>query len=507
MPTGAVATPRIMIDWYANGDYYDAIDDVTEFVLGDPGLSVEQGRDTARSISPPMIAAADFTLNNQSRAFSPENPETERYQFIRPGRPAHVDLLYGTESAYTENDDYRADDYYRGLGSYGLLTGHMASIKQDAEIGVRTAPVTLLGSAAKLRRRIVSVPFMGDARTDMAVQAVLDAAEWPADKRVLAISDSIMHGFWVDEKPAWDVLVQLVATEGAGSVLWEDGEGVLHWQNRAYRTIASRSLTVQYTLHDGTGASGLVYQSFTYDPRWEDIVSRVTIATNQRQIDVSPSVVWQLGTTFHPVVGTPEIIWARPRDPFFNAITPALGTDYTVAGGTVDIALAWTTGAIAKLTVTALTADPIISDLQLRAQPYTVIGATEIESSVPAEEGDEKTLKIDAWPELDPAHAQAIANSYMFRYQGSRPTIDLTFQNIDTAHMAAILDIQISDRVAITNQHLGLIGSHAWVEKITHTITTGGKHQLTLSCEPVFEIGSQGSLWDSGLWETGIWGL
>lgn len=515
----AYASYAVLIDWYDDGDFTDAIDDVTVDVLSRKGgsafgLTVEIGRDTARSTAPPMIGAAAFTLNNEHRGYSPEYGSGPRYQFIKPGRPVTIRALHGTRSMYREHTPYREHDPYRGRADYGFCVGNLETFEQQTDLGARTVSVSVLGTMKRLLRTVVSVPLMGSVRTDIAVAAVLDAAGWPAGARSLNISDSTVHQFWVDERPAWDVLVELVATEGPGSLLYQDGDGMLYWKNRNHRLTEARSMTSQATLHDGSlapAAGRLAYTGFRYDPRWSDLVSRVTIDTVQRESAVVPEVVWELGSAFVAPPGTPRVFWARPSDPFISAITPVLGTDYTVSGGTASITLAWNNGAVAKLEALALTGTPTVTGLQLRAAPLRVIGETTIQAQASVtDESLEKTLKIAAWPELDPSQAQAICDSYLGRYHESRPVIEITLENADAATLEWMLQARMSDRLTLVNAHLG-ITTDAFVEKLHHEVSGGGRHTITLGCEPIAAIGSSGAVWDGPLavWDApaAVWGI
>lgn len=505
MPTNA--TPRVLVDWYDAGAYTGAVDDVTSAVLGTPGVTIEYGRDTARSTSPPMIGAGEFTLNNENRAYSPENASSPLYQFMRPGRAVRIETTHGERSLYRSHKLYRSHTPYRGLGVYPLMTGRTEAFAQHPEWGHRAVDVSALGTATQLRRKIVSVDFFATLRTDSAAGFVLTAAGWPVDKQVLHVSDSIMNGFWVDQRPAWDVLVELLATEGAGAVMYEAPDGTFYWKNRNHRATEARSTTSQATLQDGTG-TGLYYQHLSYEPRWEDVINRVTITTKQRALAGAPTVVWKLGTPLTVASPNAVTIWARGQDPFRNAITPVDTVDYTVAGGTVFLALSQTGGGGVEIVVQAISGVPVISNLQLRAYSYPVVGETQIEASTTVPDAEEKTLTISAWPEIDPAQAQAIADSYLERYSDSRPIITLTFQNADGPHMEKILDLEISDRITIINQHLGL-NADAYVERIRHEITGAGRHAITLACEPVFSLGSVGFAWDAAgsLWDTATWGI
>ena len=82
-------------------------------------------------------------------------------------------------------------------------------------------------------------------------------------------------------------------------MLYEDPDGVLHFENRNYRATNARSMTPQYTFHDGSlGAVGVTYRAISYDPRWEDLVSRVTVTTTQREL-LALAPAWSLGADLY----------------------------------------------------------------------------------------------------------------------------------------------------------------------------------------------------------------
>lgn len=503
MAIPAYADTTVRIDWHVDG-YDDGIDNVTSKVLGTPGLTVEYGRDTARSTAPPMIGVSDFDLLNENREFSPENGSSPYYQFIRPGRPLMAERSHGERTLYRSHKLYRSHIPYRGIGVWDLIRGHTSAFEQHVEWGHRTVSVQALQTIALLKRKIISCAYQGPGPVSSAVQAALEAAGWDSTRYRIRFADTNLDHWWCDERPAWDVLVELLASEGAGAVMYEDVDGLFQWLNRNHRTTDARSMTSQQTFHDGTGASGIPYQHLVYDPRWDDIVNRVTVTTRQRLLG-GVEVVWKLGTNVTYLDGT-YTIWARPQNPFRSAITPVSPTDYTTTGGSAAISMEWANGAVAKLVVVITGGTTTISDLQLRAAPFTVVGETVIEAQVTADEGEEKTLNIAAWPEIAPSYAKSIADSYLARYQDSRPIIKVTVKNWNAAAMEAILRLRISDRVTIVNAFLGL-DTEAWVEKIQHTVSVGGAHEMTFWCETVTNVGSLGGLWDGGLWDSAIWGV
>jgi hypothetical protein len=186
-------------------------------------------------------------------------------------------------------------------------------------------------------------------------------------------------------------------------------------------------------------------------------------------------------------------------------VTPVDGVDFTVTGGTATIALVETTGRVARLVLTALSGSPVFHDLQLRAQSLRRVGETTIEAS-PQNPPYDRTLELSSWPEIDPNQAQSVANAVYARYGNSIPRVEMDVRNASGEQMRAMLDLRISDRITIVNEHLGL-SADFYIETIRHEATTGGAHLTTFGCEMVTPSGSVGgALWDSAIWDTSLWG-
>ena len=497
-------TYEVMIDRLNAGDFLDPYDDVSERVLANPGLSVEWGRDQARSLAPPMIGACSFALNNQDGAISSEDGSSPWYQLLKPNRPFRASASRGDPIPYRSSLAYHTATPYRGVDWFPLFSGYTNGIRQLPAIGQRTVEFDAIGMAARLQRTTISLPLSTNIRTDQAVTEVLDEVGWPADKRTLSTGDTTLREWWVNERTAWAVLVELLASEGPGATMYEDPYGYLHFENRNYRTLASRSTTSQATFYDTADGGDLYHIAIEYDSHWEDIFNRATLDTKRRELQ-SLQVVWTLGESISPAAGTPIEIRIKTTDPFQDAVAPVLTTDYTVTGGTVSTAISWTDAASTVLTVTNTSGTPVVSDLQLRAKPYTVIGETTLEASTTLEsDADDQTHVIAAWPEMDFNQAGAVLASAVSRYFRVRPRISITAVNADETHETALLNLRVSDRITVVDDHLGL-NADLYIERIRYSATAGGRIMATFDCEPVYEF--PGAAWDSAIWDTSLWGV
>jgi hypothetical protein len=280
---------EVFVDWNNDGTFTGAYDDVSADVLADPGVTVQYGRDQARSLSPPMIPSCDFTLDNESRRYSPENAGSPLYQLIQPGRPVKVQARHGDRRTYSSHISYNSHLPYNGKGTWPLFRGNIDTMQTSVAWGRRVTAFSALGMTAQLKRKTVSVALQTDIHTNDAVNLVLNAAGWTAS-RVLAIGDTVLDTWWVDERPAWDVILELIGSEGAGAMVFEkpDGEFLSTAGRRASSSPAPRRsgdvlriirgrVTALHQAHDVQppvpyrSGGGLTYVDLSYDPRWEDV--------------------------------------------------------------------------------------------------------------------------------------------------------------------------------------------------------------------------------------------
>lgn len=515
----------VEIDWDNDGSFTQAYDDVSEDVLAEPGLTIQYGRDQARSLSPPMISACDFALNNESGRYSPENAASPLNQLIKPGRAVRVFAYQGERRTYDSHITYSSQVPYRGVARYPMFVGNIDTLRVDSTWGQRAVTISALGRMAMLKRKTVSVALQTNIQVNTAIALVLDAAGWTLP-RIMVSADTVLDVWWVDERTAWDVILELLASEGPGGMIWETPDGTFYFESRTTREFVNPSTDSQATFYDAsTGLSqlytkhatydktepyrsglGLTYIDLRYDPRWEDVIDRATVRVKQRALQAS-TVIWELGTSISLNPSEVRTIWARPQDPFLNAVTPVLTTDYTVSGGAVTVGLSWDNGAVAVLTLTATSGAPTVSDLQLRAQPFVVVGETTTEAmAAGAPSGlDARTYEIKAWPELDPGQADGITQAVVDRYGDPPPRISITVVNGDYVHAIYALFLEPTWRITIENRALAM-STDVWIEQITRHFGTGGLITTTYGCERTIDIaGSGASLWDDALWDAGVW--
>jgi hypothetical protein len=527
----AVYRPRVQIDWNGDGAYAGPADDVTLDTAGDPGVTIDAGRDGARALSPPKVPSASFELRNDHGKYSNERAASPVYQLVRPGTPVLISAAYGAERRYRSATAYRAGVPYRGLAAWTLARTRIDQTTQTATLGSQRVAVATLGASSTLVGTSVTVAVQTAIRTDQAVTMILDAAGWPSSRRAISLGDTTLLYWWCDGRSAWDALVEITASEGPAT-MYEDAEGTLHWEGRNYRSVTTRSTTSQGTFFDSRVSGGkpyrsaslyrdnrlyrgdaaaMYFQGLTYEPGWRNLYARATYATRRRALGAL-AVVWSYGSTFALSLGQARTLIATPSDPFQNAVTPVAGTDYTVSGGTVSVTLSASSGLVAFITVTATSGSPTVAGLQLRAQPLAVVSETLVQSTLDpsgsqAAYGALQTLAVAGWPEIDPAMAEGVCDAWVRRYRTQRPAVTISIRAVDHDHLEQILQRAVSDRITLRSTVTGVIGD-VWIESRELLLAgAGGRHlECIWRCELVANIA--GFPWDgaTSLWDSALWG-
>ena len=537
MADGRVIT-EVYVSWDGTAAFSGPYDRVTPDTAGDPGLALDAGLDGLRALSPPKIVALDFELFNHDGTYSQNRPGSPVYQRVLPGRPINVQMSYGDRRAYRADAAYRADHGYRGTIPYTMARTHIDDIAQTTTYGEQRVRIGSLGLESTLNNTTVSVALTQNIRVDQAIALVLDAAGWPSGARRLAISDTMLRWFWVDDRTPWSVLLELLAAEGPGLV-YVDGDATFVFENRNYRATAAHATTSQAVLFDRGqqaadpyrsaiayrdaslyrgGAAALWFTALEYDPGFKSIRNRATYRTEQRTAGPLGPVWTYQGDLLLGGVGSVRTVVARPNDPFINPVVPVAGTDFTATGGTVSVTVNAASGFVAFVTFTTTAGTPTLTGVQLRAQPVVLLEEVVVTNAIDASESIDtfspvpgaaipQMLQVAGWPCVDVSVAEAVCDAWVARYMEPRPAVTVTLRNADDRHARLLLETRVSDRLTISERNTGL-QTDVWVN--TKRVIVGGAGGRAVVCELGCEQveGTIGFVWDGGttLWDTALWG-
>jgi hypothetical protein len=217
----------VAIDWNGDGGYSDTAENVTEDVLASGPVVFQYGRDQARALSPPAVGTLGFTLCNADRIYSPENPDSPIANDIAPAAPIKVEEVI--------NDTL-----------YPLMTGRVDVFDIRTDRGDRSAVITGLDGLALLRGTKISTELYEAQRTGTLIGVILDAIGWTAP-RDIDLGATHVPWWWASQADAFDMLTELLASEGPPSIAYIAPDGTFIFRDRHHRLLRAASLTSQAT--------------------------------------------------------------------------------------------------------------------------------------------------------------------------------------------------------------------------------------------------------------------
>jgi hypothetical protein len=456
-------THDFRIDWNGDGDYNDTGENVTQRVLDTQRtLTVRYGRDQARSLSPMASGEIGFQLDNTSRDYSPDNLSSPLQPNLIPSRSVRYEA---THNAVTYS-------VFRGT------TDQFDLSPQD-----RSVDCTGVDGLASLKGVTIDTELYHAVTTGEAIGLVLDAAGWPVADRDLDRGATTIRWWWESNVDAFQALERILNSEGPPAMLTVGADGKIVFRDRHHRLTRAASLTSQATFRDG-GADP-VFSGFTYDHGWRDIVNAVTIDVEDRKPTGDPVEVFVTEQPYTIPSNEEIAITVEASDPFMRAVTPALGTDYALDAGTVQVTLSRTSGRTTTIYVRAVGGNAAITGMRLRAYSVPVVSTFKVEGTNPDSitKYKRRSLPYDA-PWVGVHDARALADVILAHRSERMPIVVITLDGgNDDDVLVQQLARDLSDRITIVETETG-VNADFFVERIEHTVSDGGGRLVTVfGCE------------------------
>lgn len=465
----------LAVDWSQDGTYTGTLEDITTGarLAEDPTLHVAYGRDTAQALSPMAAGKLTFGINNEDRAFSPENTASAIAGDVEPGRAVRLQ--------------------YSGTT---LFEGVVEDIEVDHTDPGRKVTVECLDAWGRPGAEKLSTPVHTGVRTGDAINLILDAIGWPTAARDIDPGATVINWWWAEGDDAATAVEKLVNSEGPPAGAWVEG-GTFVYRDRHHRILNTASLTSQASFSHANPAGSRpgtlkILGGAEYDRGMANIINTVTFPVEVRR-HAATGVVWSTDDTFSMTDGETIEIEAQADDPFLNAIVPVDGTDFTTSPGAVEVWLSRDSGQAVTIFVKAVGGPATIVGMALRAQALTVARTTKVhvEDSVSRGKFGVRTWEREA-PWCGVEDARAVAQRIVAVYAEARPTVTVQVAITPTgshpvigkvAYTSQITGRRISDRVTIAIDELGL-DEDFFVEHIEHDVKKlGALHVLTLGCQ------------------------
>lgn len=478
--------------------------DATAIVQADivTAMTFAYGRDQHRQLTPAALGSGSFTLTNKDRVFSPEYA---------------AGPLYGTLDAARQ---VRGQVVFNGV-AYSLFAGYLNDYNLTVSRSDRAVAFSVQDSLSRVQQTSVSTGLYRGIRTGAAIGVILDAIGW-SGPRDIDPGSTIMPYWWLDNATVPTAIDDLVLSEGAPAIAYAAPDGTFVFRDRSHRLLRPASLNVQASFAAGRlgdctapAATGLSYaEPLNYTHGWRDIINYASFSVQQRAPAPGVVQVWSTTTPLSLTLGQSVTLTASASDPFFNAVTPVSGVDYTKTGaGTVQVTLNRTSGQTVQISYLAVGGSVTLTNLQLRATSLPVtqtITVTQTDSTSITQHGQQNYPQQAPWAGVQ--DALAIAEIVLLRYAQRRPVVEISVPSTDPVHYVNVVGRTLSDLVNIENDEIGVNGPF-YIEHVSHTIdrmNTAGQppvHSVLLSCEaqltqlsaPPFTFDVRGAGFDNGV--------
>lgn len=465
------STVKVAIDWNKNGVYTNVGDVVTDRVRGT--IRAQFGRDQSTNTSPMIAGLGSFALDNTSRDYSPRNTSSPLSPNVKPARPVRISRTIGATT-------------------YTIFDGHTDDAPINPDTDSKLVSFSLVDWLADFRGQTISTPLYEGLRTGQIIDVILTAAGWTGG-RDLDTGATIVPWWWADGADVFDMLTQIVTSEGPPAMLTIGPSGEVVFRDRHHRLIRTNSLVSQSTWRGTEGsAEPVMSRVFSYDAGWRNIVNNVSFSVDERAATGSPIVVWSTEETISvPALGSTTIV-IQSSDPFYDAIAPVEDIDFSIItgiGSISSVTLSRTSGQSTSITFNATLA-VTIGGVQLRATAVPVKRTYQITATDSASITDYGQRGVPSGS--DPVWAsrqdvQDIANQFILQRAQPLPVLTVGFICATTqdARLTAVLALDLSDRVTVTEVETALSAVPFFIESITHTTTGTTEHQVVFGLEAV----------------------
>lgn len=220
--------------------YFDQVmvnmdgEDVTGRVLGlRSAIELSYGRDTARSLSDIQPGEMSMVIDNESRDYSPDNPNSPLLGMVAPGRQMFIRATFNGRS-------------------HTLFNGYLDNYVLVPTKGERSVEMGALDVLQKLNEANISTELYESVQTGRAMNLLLDAIGWPTEKRDIDHGATTIPWWWEEGTDAFGAMNKIVQSEGPPAIAFVDSAGNFVFRGRHHRIQRSQSRVAQSLFMSGT---------------------------------------------------------------------------------------------------------------------------------------------------------------------------------------------------------------------------------------------------------------
>lgn len=501
------ATYQLHIDWDNDGSFATSGDNVTAD-LQLPAI-IERGYASPLARMP-SVGRATFVLNNQAQTYSPPLDSG-----VVPWRPVRFQMVYDSTTVV-------------------LFRGFIEAIRPAAgAYRQRNAVIECVDAMALLDIFEGRIAIQVNAYADDIISDVVDDVySPPATNYQAGINQFPTSGeHWtINQALAQVGTGQAAVQENARAAQKIQDACVADWgrffiSKAGAPTFFNRHQMPLYTSTALTLDDNM--QELAYEKRVSDVYNWVEVTYLPRAVSEGNEVLGRFAPEKAARIGPLETdtFVINYRDPINQAIaiggisvlSPVNGTDYAVTddelGEGADISAnlnisftAYADKAEIEIENTDASDDAYIQFLQVRGkavrsrEPETVVAADN--TSINAY--GQRKLPVKAPLMANNAQAQALASYLLDVYKGPQHIVDEVriLANKSDTFMKAVRDLELMDRVSITETQTGLSAFVGHIYRMRHVIASKREHWLSFALETPYDVGGTpfilGDTLDSG---------
>lgn len=368
---------------------------------------------------------------------------------------------------------------------YVLRRDLLDDYEVDSMSTARTFQGTSMDAWGRSDAGPLSTPVYTGLRTGDAINLILDAIGWPADRRAIDAGATYLRYWWEEGTDPAAAVDKLVNSEGPPAIAYVEA-GIFVFRDRHHRIRSTTSNTSQalITHKSPAGPQGPDYKvkkdAFTYNHGLKDLVNSVTFSVDVR----NPGEMQEVWTSEDPIamtVGEVRIFNVQPNDPVIMAVAPSMADGSILAdSGSFTATISRTSGQSITVFVTAVTGGTL-TRLALNAVPLSITRTVQVTAADTASQAQ----GVKRWPNdapwANPYDAQAIATRIIALYATERPRVTFTLVNFNERYLSKMLSLRIGDRVTVQNDVLG-VNRDFYIERVEHRISRLQMHEVTFTC-------------------------
>jgi hypothetical protein len=484
---GVTATYKLEVDWNNDGDFSDAGEDISS-----DWMSATIDRGYANPLARvPGVARASFVLKNAGLDYSPPSQAN-----VLPRRAVKFSMTYSGSTAV-------------------LFRGFIESITPTFGTKLeRRATLDCVDAIALLDLYEGAIALQTNVYADDVIQSVVAAAYTPPATNYQSglnlFPTSADRWAWSDaaggsrlpmqETRAAQKILAACASDWGRFFIAKNGTPT-YFNRHQMPLDTTTKLTLSDTMvqmgYQKAVAQVFNYSEITCHPRTVGTVNEVVGRISQHD---APVLEANDSRTF--IIRFRDSINQSIRLGGKDCLTPVSSTDFDCTsdpagegsnenGGITPSANFY--GDHAEVTLANGAAYPVyVQKLQVRGEavrarePVTMVAqdATSITAY------QRRKLRINAPLMSSPTDAQLLADYLLDYYKDPRDDVRgiTIFANKNATFMAAVRDLELMDRIVVTESQTGLSAFAGFIYRMTHRITNKFNHRLTFSLEEAYSI-------------------